>query len=424
MPVPMLLTRLLAWVESLRPAAARKRASGNAFRLFSRRKVFKIQKAILVGHQKAHMEPQSLDSTLRDMQQRITDLERALKFQMLLPRKVAALRRQATGLTGTWAPMDSHRMQREMQTLKQWLCAESQDGCTIPDAAYYQQCPPDYHPLELQDWYQRRTKRLLNLEQPRTFNEKIQWLKLYDATSLKTMLADKFAVRDWVSGKIGSQYLVPLIGVYDTAEEIPFHALPERFVIKATHGSDMNLIVTDKNRLNWEEAKQRIHSWLQRNHAFEHGLEMHYAPIVPRILVEDYLESGPGLPEDRKKPPYTMDDYKVWCFGGKAHYIQFATGHVTAFYNTRWEKQDFSNKAVRQAPCPRPDCLEELLQRAETLAEGFAFVRVDFYILLDGSLKFGEMTFTSSSGTAKWNPPSADELLGSLITLPSPTIPG
>ena len=108
-------------------------------------------------------------------------------------------------------------------------------------------------------------------------------------------------------------------------------------------------------------------------------------------------------------------------FWRKAHFIQFATGHVTAFYNTKWEKQDFAYGPVRQTPCPRPDCLEELLQRAESLAEGFPFVRVDFYILPDGSLRFGEMTFTSSSGGAKWDPPSTDEFLGALITLPNPS---
>ncbi len=350
MPGPNPIARLLRWVAS-RFSTLRNHVEFSTSQLLcSRRKTFNIQKAVLSGIGSRSRDPLSCrgeedqrhGETLREMQQRITDLERALRMQIMLPRKVAKLRRRGLGLTGSWAPMNSHRMQKELQLLNQWLYPQSSDG------EYCQQCPPEYYSLELKDWFQRSTRTPLNLEQPQTFNEKTQWLKLHDSTNLKTKLADKFLVREWVKEKIGPQYLTPLIGVYDKAEDIPFDILPQAFVVKATHGSGMNLIVTDKQIFDWQGAQQRINSWMKRNHAFEHGFELHYAPIVPRILVEAYLESGPGAPEDRKKPPYTMDDYKVWCFGGKAHFIQFATGHVTAFYNTKWEKQDFAYGPVRQ----------------------------------------------------------------------------
>ncbi|MCD8127632.1 MAG: hypothetical protein LUD82_09395 [Clostridiales bacterium] len=160
----------------------------------------------------------------------------------------------------------------------------------------------------------------MNLEHPRTHTEKIQWLKLYDSTPLKGELSDKYLVRDYVREKIGKEYLVPLLGAWDRAEDIPFDELPERFALKATHGSSWNIIVHDKSKLDVVNAKRKLNKWLRTDFAFYDGLEMHYRYTKPRIVAEAYMENTGG----------DIDDYKAFCFDGKARYILFLTGRQTA----------------------------------------------------------------------------------------------
>ena len=136
--------------------------------------------------------------------------------------------------------------------------------------------------------------RKLDLAHPVTFNEKIQWLKLYDSSELKTRLADKFLVRKWIAEKIGEQYLVPIIGVYDCVEDINFDTLPNRFVLKANHGSGWNIIVKDKDKANIDEIKDQLKKWLSTNFAFREGFELHYRDIKPRIIAEEYIDELGG----------------------------------------------------------------------------------------------------------------------------------
>jgi len=251
----------------------------------------------------------------------------------------------------------------------------------------------------------------MNLKNPRTINEKIQWLKINDVNPLKTKLADKYEVRSWVEEKIGQKYLVPLIGVWDSFEDIDFDTLPQRFVLKATHGCGCNIVVLDLEKMNRVEVKTKFEKWMRTNYAYNSG-EKHYEKIKPRIVAEEYLENSKG----------ELNDYKVFCFNGKAKYIMYLSDRHTnlkmAFYDTDWVKQPFTYTY----PCieysvSRPDNLEELISKAETLADGFDIVRVDFYIQNDGSLKFGEMTFASAGGFCRWNPPEYNEILGDMIRL-------
>jgi len=265
---------------------------------------------------------------------------------------------------------------------------------------------------ELEKWYRRRTGKTLDLDHPRTFNEKMQWLKLYDSTPLKTRLADKYLVRDWVKEKIGEQYLVPLLGVWDRFSDIEFDSLPDRFVLKANHGCKMNIIVRDKSKLDKKDAARKFNKWLNTNYAYHLGFEMLYKDIKPRIIAEEYLENDGDL-----------YDYKVWCFHGKAKYIMFLSererGLKMNFYDTDWNLQPFRyNYPANEKEIPKPDNLDELIRVAETLARDFIHVRVDFYRLNDGTLKFGEMTFTSYSGICRWQPEEQDNILGNLIRLP------
>ena len=268
---------------------------------------------------------------------------------------------------------------------------------------------------DLQNWYRRATGQYLNLDNPRTFNEKIQWLKLYDSTPLKTRLADKYLVRDWVKEKIGEQYLIPLLGVYDKFEDIDFDKLPNQFVIKCNHGCAYNIIVKDKSKLDLAEAKAKLDKWMSENFAFKAGYELHYRDIKPKIIIEKFIEN---------KGTDDLYDYKFWCFNGKLAYIQFLSernlsGLKMAFYDRKWNKQTFVySHPLDKKTIKKPDNLDEMIQLAEALSKGFPCVRVDFYRLNDGTIYFGEMTFTSASGNCKWNDEHINRALGNMIKLP------
>lgn len=285
----------------------------------------------------------------------------------------------------------------------------------IKDYNYYQNLPPKIriYRSELCEWYERIMGEKLNLKSPQTYNEKIQWLKLYDSTPLKTQLADKYLVRDYVKEKIGEEYLIPLLGVYDSFDEIDFDALPNSFVLKANHGCGWNIIVKDKNSFDKVDAKQKFDAWMNTNFAFSNGFELHYYNIKPKIIAEEYLENGND----------DLYDYKVFCFDGKAESVMFLSerkiGLKMAFYDKEWHKLPFVYSYPRnEDEICRPNNLEHILGLAEKLSHGFAHVRVDFYVLNDGRIKFGEMTFTSASGISKWNPPEQDRIYGELIKLP------
>lgn len=282
-------------------------------------------------------------------------------------------------------------------------------------------CPDERLPEVICDWYrERRQGRELNLSNPRTYNEKVQWSKVFDSTPIKTRLADKYLVRDWVEERIGSEYLIPLLGAWDSFDEIDFDSLPNRFVLKCNHGCAYNLIVKDKSKLDMEDARRKITMWMGENFAFKAGLELHYAAIPHKIIAEEFIEnvgSGDG----------DLYDYKFWCFDGKVKYIQFLSERNTnglkmAFYDLDWKKQEFVYSfPLDTKDMPRPENLDEMIAVAEKLAAGFNHVRVDLYRMDDGKLYFGEMTFTSASGNCNWQPAEWDLKMGELMTLPEPT---
>lgn len=272
----------------------------------------------------------------------------------------------------------------------------------------------DYKQL-LSDWYNKCCNKYLNLYRPVTFNEKIQWLKLYDSTPIKTRLADKLLVRDWVREKIGDKYLIPLLGVYDRFEDIDFSKLPKRFVIKCNHGSGWNIIVRDKTKLDLADVKKKLDYWMNLNFAFKYGYELHYREIQPKIMIEKFMEN---------KTIDDLYDYKFWCFNGKVEYIQLlsgrnSTGLKTAFYSPDWKKQRFyDNNMFDSSVAPRPKSLAQMKKLAEKLSAGFNYVRVDFYQLDDGTIYFGEMTFTPASGAMVWDTDATNLMLGKMLKLP------
>lgn len=287
-------------------------------------------------------------------------------------------------------------------------------------AQYIYQCyrnakPADY-PRMLSCFWENYYDEKLDLKNPRTFNEKIQWMKLYDSTPIKTRLADKYLVRDWVKKKIGEQYLVPLLGVWDGYDEIDFDSLPQKFVLKCNHGSGMNYIVKDKDFIDHVEMRRKFSQWMKENYAFKGMFELQYKDIHPKIIAECYLEELDG----------NLMDYKIHVFNGKSKFVQIIGDRdfvhhegKQLFLSPEWTPVDIERESYGhydKIP-PKPQNFEKMIQIAEKLAEGFNYVRVDLYNL-NGKIIFGEMTFTPASGFGEWGG-SFGEKMGEWIELPN-----
>jgi len=258
------------------------------------------------------------------------------------------------------------------------------------------------------------TGKILNLKNPKEFNEKIQWLKLYYHNPLLTKLACKFNVRSYVEEKIGNKYLNELYGVYENVEDINFKNLPNSFVIKGVHGSSLNMIVEDKQQLDLVAVKAKLNKWLTHNQYKKVGFEWAYKNIKPLIIFEKFLEeSGTKV----------LTDYKFYCFNGVPKYVQVILGRgineQQCFYDLNWEKTPFikSGKVFCDQPIEEPSNFEEMKSLAHKLAGSLPFSRVDFYAI-EGKTIFGEITFYPSDGKKDFTPNMYNKLLGDLIILP------
>lgn len=280
---------------------------------------------------------------------------------------------------------------------------------------YYSKLKEEDYEKELKDWYYLATRRKGKyIDNPETFNDKVQWLKLHDSTSLKTKCADKYLVREYVSKIIGDKYLIPLLGVWDRAEDIDFNKLPEKFVLKSNHGSGQIIVVKDKNKLNIEETIKKCNQWLERPFGYP-GMEIHYFKIPRKIIAEKLIEEMDG----------NLHDYKIYCFNGVPKFIEVIgdrdlkrhTGYE-AFYDVKWNKTIINSGVYPeyQGNLSKPKTLNEMLEISKLLSKDFKYVRVDLYEI-KGKVLFGELTFTPASGTDKWTPESANLELGKLIKL-------
>ena len=260
--------------------------------------------------------------------------------------------------------------------------------------------------------YYERFQTLMNWENPSTYNEKINWEKVYVRDERKTRLADKVLVRNWIKEKIGSQYLNDIYGVWDNEEDINFSRLPEQFVLKLNNGSVRNIIVTDKASIDEDEIRRQLNEW--KNINFGHlYLEEQYRGIEPKILCEKYLS---GLAEE-------FYDYDIFCFHGEPKYIQCISGchregARAAFYDTNWNKQSFIQAyAYDEELAPRPKNLQKMLELSRVLAKDFAHVRVDWFEYPDSKegFLFSEMTFSTWAGHQKFIPEEYDLKFGEMI---------
>lgn len=255
----------------------------------------------------------------------------------------------------------------------------------------------------------------LNLKSPRSFNEKLQWLKIYYRRQEFATMVDKFAVKKYVADRIGEQYIIPTIGVWERFEDIDFDKLPNQFVLKCTHDSGGLAICRDKTKFDIETARRKINRSLKRNYYY-YGREWPYKYVTPRIIAEKYMEDSESS---------ELKDYKFFCFNGRVRFLYLSEGlenHDTArisYVSLDWKPMPFSRRDYKpfdQLP-PKPDNLEAMVKIAEELSAGIPHVRVDFYNV-NGQILFGELTFYSGSGFTKFNPASADFEIGKLLELP------
>ncbi|WP_445384503.1 ATP-grasp fold amidoligase family protein [Robiginitalea sp. IMCC44478] len=271
--------------------------------------------------------------------------------------------------------------------------------------------PPE---LYVKIYYQYYTGKKLNLANPGEFNEKIQWLKVHYKPPILNQLVDKYAVRSFVSDRIGETYLNELYQVYYRAGDVDFDQLPEKFVIKGAHGYNFNLIVKDKSKLNKHRARYLMRKWMARNQYYRGGLEWAYKDVKPKLIAEAFLsELGRS----------TISDYKFYCFDGKVKFLQLdlerENDHQKLFYDPDWKKLPFTKGSggLSAETADKPPKFEQMIALAEKLAKGFPFVRVDFYNL-QGRIVFGEMTFYPGDGRQEFKPDSYNKIIGSYLNLP------
>lgn len=271
---------------------------------------------------------------------------------------------------------------------------------------------PDKQMIKLQ--YKIKTGRKLNLEDPQRYSEKLQWYKLYYRDPLMTKCADKYGVREYVKSK-GLEYILnELYAVYNQVEEINFNELPDKFAMKTTNGSGTNILCKGKSNLSLDKIRKCLNDWMKRDF-FAAGREWAYKDIVPKIIVEEYLEDKENLYDG-------LNDYKFLCFNGEAKYIILDvdrySDHKRNFYDTNWRHINVSSDRSNFGDCvPKPEGLDEMLQVANILAKDFPFVRVDLY-WVNGKVYFGELTFYPWTGYVTFEPDEFDYILGEDFILP------
>lgn len=271
-------------------------------------------------------------------------------------------------------------------------------------------------------WYATMGQKL-SLNNPHTFSEKLQWLKIYDRNPLYTQLVDKYKVRIFIKERVGEKYLIPLLGVWDNANEIDFNNLPDRFVLKCNHNSGEGMYLCDKSLgLNIDEIRTTINRALKKNYYFEKR-EWPYKDVKRKVIAEKYMEDDSNIALGLKG----LIDYKFYCFNGvpKFLYIGIADNKAgrkgdsqLTFYDLKWTKTPFYRND--HAPFPielnKPDCLNRMIDIAAKLSDGIPFVRVDLYYI-NGHIYFSELTFSPGGGFSPFYPTEWEEKIGEWIRI-------
>lgn len=255
----------------------------------------------------------------------------------------------------------------------------------------------------------------LNLDNPKTFNEKLQWLKLHNRKPIYTKMVDKVDAKEYVANIIGEEYIIPTLGVFDNVDDIDFEALPNQFVLKCTHDSGGIVVCDDKSQLNIEEAKRKLRRGLKMNY-YHQNREWPYLNVKPRIIAEQYMVDESG---------YELKDYKIHCFNGTPEVIlvckdRYAkTGITEDFFSVTWEHLKVKRPLIPNSivEIPKPQNLDLMLSLSKKLSADIPFLRVDFYEI-KSQVYFGELTFYPASGMGEFVPIEWDYKLGEMIKLP------
>lgn len=288
-----------------------------------------------------------------------------------------------------------------METKKKLISAESLKF--LPDAPF----------LKLK--YRVAMKKKLNLKNPTTYNEKLQWLKLYDRNPVYTQMVDKYEAKKYVAEHIGEEYIIKTLGVWNHFDEIDFDTLPDRFVLKCTHDSGGLVIVKNKNTLDKAAAKEKIEKCLNRNFYYS-GREWPYKNVKPRIIAEEYMEDSKTA---------ELRDYKFFTFNGEVKALFIASERQKEDEETKFDffDADYNHLPVHNGhpnatkPPEKPETFEKMKELASKLGEGIPHLRVDFYEV-DGKIYFGELTFSHWSGMVPFEPAEWDKTFGDWINLP------
>ncbi len=264
--------------------------------------------------------------------------------------------------------------------------------------------------------YRLQMGKKLDLDNPKTFNEKLQWLKLYDRNPEYTKLVDKYEVKRIVADKIGAEYIIPTLGVWDKFDDIDFDKLPNQFVLKCTHDSGGLVICKDKSKFDIKSAKKKINRSLRSNYYY-HGREWPYKNVEPRIIAEEFLSDDDNVESG-------LTDYKFFCFDGLAYSVMICIDRNTG--DPKYYFFDKSRKLLRLNKRSKlvsddfhvnfPDCIDKMFDLAEKLSKGFPHVRVDLFSSKNKPY-FGELTFFSESGMDNNLLPEAEKIFGDLINL-------
>lgn len=254
------------------------------------------------------------------------------------------------------------------------------------------------------------TRKILNTNNPKTFSEKIQWLKLYGKLEKHSQYVDKYEVREYIKKTIGEKYLIPLVGRWNTPEDIQLHKLPKRIVFKATHGSGYNFICKDSSNINKDILKKTLSAWIREKY-YVWFREDQYRYVIAKIICEKYIEDEFG----------ELRDYKFFCFHGKAKFIQIDSDrykkHKRDIRDMKWNRLPIVLRYPNSTEnMNKPKNLTKMIMIAEELSKRFPFVRVDLYSARE-RIYFGELTFTPGNGMEKFFPHEADIQFGKLLNL-------
>lgn len=273
--------------------------------------------------------------------------------------------------------------------------------------------------LYLKLLYYFQTGKRLNLKHPKTFNEKLQWLKLYDRKPEYTTMVDKYAVKECVANIIGQEYIIPTLGVWNRPEDIAWDELPRQFVLKTTNGGGSKGVIICKDKLTFdrEEAIANLKKAMKRN-LYQRFREWPYKNVPKRIIAEKFMEDHDNQTDD-------LIDYKFFCFNGEPKYCQVIKDRrkkeTIDFFDMEWKHQEFvglnSNAAFADVLPMKPICFDEMKSIAKVLSRNLSFSRIDLYEI-NGIVYFSEITFYPRSGFGRFFPQRYDEILGDKIILP------